>query len=100
MHRGEIGNVEHVLCYMGSAVRELFSGGGAWFTEKAFFKPQASTWSDPDHGVGFTHGQLTHALALLFWLAELEPSEDFPLMGLSITGSRLYNAISSPFTKK
>jgi len=100
MHRGEIGNVEHVLCYMGSAVRELFSGGGAWFTEKAFFKPQASTWSDPNHGGGFAHGQLTHALALLFWMTGLEPAEVFALMGHSRTGSDLYNAISCRFTNE
>jgi predicted dehydrogenase len=98
VRKGEIGNIEHVLCYMGSAVRELFSGGGAWFVEKAFFKPQASTWSDPNRGGGFAHGQLTHALALLFWMADLNPAEVFALMGHSKTGSDLYNAISCRFT--
>lgn len=97
INRGEIGQIEHVLCHMASALRDLFSGTGAWFADEAFFKPEAKTWSDPAGGGGFAHGQLTHAIALLLWITSLKASEVFALMGKSSTGADLYNSISCRF---
>lgn len=94
---GEVGEVQYVHCYMASALRDLFGGQGAWFAEQSFFKPEMATWSDPALGGGFAHGQLTHALGLLFWITELEPVEVFALVGNSITGADLYNSISCRF---
>lgn len=94
---GAIGSIEHVHCHMGSALRDLFSGAGLWAAEKAFFKPEAKTWSDPSVGGGFAHGQLTHALALLLWITDLEPAEVFAFIGKGKTGADLYNSISCRF---
>lgn len=96
--QGEIGEIEHVLCHMASALRDLFSGTAAWFAEKAVFKPQAKTWSDPDGGGGFAHGQLTHALGLLYWITNLQPNEVFCFSRSSKTGADLYDAVCCRFT--
>ncbi len=82
---------------MASALRDLFSGTGAWFAEEAFFKPQLKTWSDPSGGGGFAHGQFTHALGLLLWITNLEPSEVFAFSRGSSTGADLYDAVSCRF---
>ena len=95
---GEIGTIEHVNCLMASALRDLFSGEGAWFAEKAFLKPEMGTWSNPDTGGGFAHGQLTHALGLMFYITGLEPQEVFALMGTSATGADLFNSIACRFS--
>jgi predicted dehydrogenase len=94
---GRIGNIEHVHCHMGSATRDLFSGDDFWFSRKDALKPDPQTWSDPKGGGGFAHGQLTHALALLFYVTALEPEEVFAYMTSSKTGADLTNAISCRF---
>jgi predicted dehydrogenase len=94
---GEIGQIEHVLCHMASALRDLFSGTGAWFAKEAFFKPEVKTWSDPNQGGGFVHGQLTHALGLLLWITNLEAAEIFAFSSASRSGADLYDAISCRF---
>jgi predicted dehydrogenase len=67
---GAIGTPVHVLCHMASALRDLFNGEGAWFADGAIIKPNLHTWSDPAVGGGYAHGQLTHALGLLFRLMD------------------------------
>lgn len=94
---GKIGSIEHVHCHMGSATRDLFSGDDFWFSKKDAIKPDPQTWSDPKGGGGFAHGQLTHALALLFYVTALEPDEVFAYMSSSRTGADLSNAISCRF---
>lgn len=94
---GEVGRIQHVQLHMASALRELFSGKQAWFAETALVKPAPETWSDPERGGGFAHGQLTHALGLLFWLTDLCPTEVFAMSGCSITGADLSQAISCRF---
>jgi predicted dehydrogenase len=94
---GEIGQIEHVQVHMASALRDLFSGAGAWFAENAFLQPQLETWSDPARGGGFSHGQFTHALGLLFWITELQPAEVFGFAACSRTGADLTQAIGCRF---
>ncbi|HLI34137.1 MAG TPA: Gfo/Idh/MocA family oxidoreductase [Terriglobia bacterium] len=94
----KIGRIEHVQCHMGSATRDLFSGEEFWFSKKDVVKPDPRTWSDPAGGGGFAHGQLTHALALLFYVTGLQPEEVFAYMTSSKTGADLTNAISCKFT--
>jgi predicted dehydrogenase len=94
---GKIGEIEHVHCHMGSATRDLFSGDEFWFSKKDAIKPDPQTWSDPKEGGGFAHGQLTHALALLFYVAELQAAEVFAYMNHSRTGADLTNAICCRF---
>lgn len=95
--RGEIGEIEHVLCHMASALRDLFNGQDSWVSEKSFFKPVEGTWSDPGRGGGYAHGQLTHALGLLFWITPLDPSEAFAFSRSSKTGADLYDAAACRF---
>ncbi|HTV54929.1 MAG TPA: Gfo/Idh/MocA family oxidoreductase [Terriglobia bacterium] len=94
---GRIGKIEHVHCHMGSATRDLFSGDDFWFSRKDSFRPDPQTWSNPNAGGGFAHGQLTHALALLFYITALQPEEVFAYMTSSKTGADLTNAISCRF---
>jgi len=70
---GAVGRVEHVACHFVSATRNVFAGSeglGRWRT--AFFRPDRATWQDPAQGGGFAYGQLSHSLALMFWLTGLE----------------------------
>jgi predicted dehydrogenase len=95
---GAIGEVEHVLCHMGSPLRDLLSGTGAWVAEKSLFTPNQGTWSDPSTGGGFANGQLTHALGLMLWVTGLQASQVFAMVGSSESGSDLYNSISCRFS--
>jgi predicted dehydrogenase len=94
---GEIGRIQHVLCHMSSALRDLFNGEGAWFATESFFVPEMETWSDPERGGGYAYGQLTHALGLLLWISNLEPAEVSAFLGPSKTGVDISNAISCRF---
>ena len=93
-----IGRIQHVFCHMSSALRDLFNGDGAWFAKESFFVPDMETWSDPNKGGGYAYGQLTHALGLLFWIANLEPVEVFAFLGPSRTGVDISNAITCRFS--
>ncbi|HEX5482576.1 MAG TPA: Gfo/Idh/MocA family oxidoreductase [Terriglobia bacterium] len=95
--KGKVGKIEHVQCHMGSATRDLFSGEEFWFSQKDTVKPDPRTWSDPAGGGGFANGQLTHALALLFYITGLQPQEVFAYMTSSKTGADLTDAISCRF---
>jgi predicted dehydrogenase len=98
VNQGRIGTVEHVHCHMASAHRDLFSGEATWWAENSFFKPLASTWSDPSAGGGFLHGQLTHALALMFYVTKLKPAEVFAFINNFKSGADLSNSICCRFT--
>jgi predicted dehydrogenase len=98
MNQGEVGTIEHVHCHMASAHRDLFGGEPTWWAENSFFKPLASTWSDPSHGGGFLHGQLSHTLGLMFYLTLLEPAEVFALINNFKAGADCSNSISCRFT--
>jgi len=94
---GRIGRIEHVHCHMGSSTRDLFSGEGFWFSNDDAVKPDPRTWSDAAGGGGFAHGQLCHALALLFFITELRASEVFASTIVSATGADLTVTISCRF---
>ncbi len=98
VEEGAIGEIEHVLCHMGSPLRDLLSGTGAWVADKSLLKPNQGTWDDPSAGGGFANGQLTHALALMLWITGLQASQVFAMVGRSKSGSDLYNAISCRFS--
>ena len=70
---GAIGEIQYVLCHMASPTRGLFGSDPThmlqrWSSDTA---PDPSTWSSPEHGGGYAHGQVTHSSALLFWLTGL-----------------------------
>jgi predicted dehydrogenase len=52
----------------------------------ALVKPDLRTWSDPRRGGGYAHGQLTHALGLLFRITELGADEVYCTVFKSRTG--------------
>lgn len=95
-----IGEIEYLVCQMGSPTGDLFFGGGQDLQGEGLFAPEPATWSDPVvAGGGYGQGQLTHALGLLFFLAgsELAATEVFALM--SSPGARvdIYDALSVRF---
>ncbi|WP_147915594.1 Gfo/Idh/MocA family protein [Ruania zhangjianzhongii] len=70
---GRIGQIQYVLCHMASPTRGLFGSDpthmlARWNSDTA---PNPTTWSSPEHGGGYAHGQVTHSSALLFWLTGL-----------------------------
>jgi predicted dehydrogenase len=71
--QGAVGTIEHVTCHFATPTRDVFAGDkglSSWQT--AFFRPDKSTWQDPDQGGGFAYGQLSHSLAMMFWMTELD----------------------------
>jgi predicted dehydrogenase len=95
---GEIGRIEHIVLQMASALEDLFAGQPMKETEAHMFRPPPSTWADPKRAGGYGWGQLTHALGLLFRIADLEPSGVFALTGKSPTGVDYYDAAVVRFT--
>ena len=71
---GAIGRIEHVMASFISATRDVFAGDdGLYAWQTAFFRPERSTWQEPTQGGGFAFGQLSHSLALLYFLTGLRP---------------------------
>lgn len=70
---GSVGDIQYALCHMASPTRGLFGGDPKHMLERwgSDMKPSESTWSDPSHGGGYAHGQITHSSALFFWLTGL-----------------------------
>jgi predicted dehydrogenase len=89
---GAIGQIEHVVVQMASALEDLFAGQPMKETEGHMFRPPASTWADPAHAGGYGWGQLVHALGLLFRIADLEPAAVFALTGKSPANVDYYDA--------
>ena len=89
---GAIGRIEHVVVQMASALEDLFAGRAMKETEGHMFRPPASTWADPAEAGGYGWGQLTHALGLLFRIADLAPTDVFALTGKSPANVDYYDA--------
>lgn len=70
---GAIGEIQHALCHMASPTRGLFGTDPTHMLERwnSDTAPDPTTWSSPEHGGGYAHGQITHSSALLFWLTGL-----------------------------
>ncbi|WP_420112414.1 Gfo/Idh/MocA family protein [Pseudactinotalea sp.] len=70
---GGIGEIQYALCHMASPTRGLFGSDPTHMLERwnSDTAPDPATWSSPDHGGGYAHGQVTHSSALLFWLTGL-----------------------------
>ena len=58
----EIGEIQHGVLQMASALEDLFAGQPMKETEGQMFRPPASTWADPKKAGGYGWGQLVHAL--------------------------------------
>jgi predicted dehydrogenase len=64
---------------MATFTYDLFGGHGLAEAKDAMFKPEASTWADPDRAGGYGWGQLSHSLGLMFRLVDLAPKEVYAL---------------------
>lgn len=71
---GVIGSIEHVMASFISVTRDVFHGDrGLDQWQSTFFRPEKSTWQDPKQGGGFAYGQMSHCLALTYYLTGLSP---------------------------
>ncbi len=83
---GRIGAVRHVALHMSSALLDLFGGEPMLETEGHLYRPPPSTWADPHRAGGYGWGQLSHALAALFFVTDLEPESVHAAVHRSKTG--------------
>jgi predicted dehydrogenase len=67
-------------------------------TEDHLFRPPASTWADPNKAGGYGWGQLSHALGLLFRVADLAPQQVFATCVRSKAGVDYHLAATVCFT--
>lgn len=95
---GRIGEVRHAVCQMGSALSDLFAGQTMVETVDHMYQPPASTWADPKRAGGYAWGQLSHALAWLFYVSDLRAQQAFCMVGRSPTGVDFYDAASARAT--
>ena len=89
---GNIGEIKHILLHMSSALIDLFGGEPMLETKNHFTRPSASTWSDPKRAGGYGWGQMTHALAAMFFVTGLEPLEIYAQAGKSPTGADYFDS--------
>jgi predicted dehydrogenase len=78
MEEPGVGQIEFVQCTMASPTKDFFSTPAApvpaqWASQVTHTDP--NTWQDPNHGGGYNHGQLTHAVGLLSWLCGMRATE-------------------------
>ncbi|MDW8352150.1 MAG: Gfo/Idh/MocA family oxidoreductase [Anaerolineae bacterium] len=95
---GAIGEVRHIVCQMASALADLMAGRPMIETEGQTFRPPPTTWADPARAGGYGWGQLTHALGVMFALADVQPATVTAQMGHSPSGADYYDAIIATFT--
>lgn len=92
-----IGNIEHVVCHMASFTRAIFTGGALEQWKHIAIQPERATWEAPDSGGGFAHGQLSHALGLLYWLTDLRAASVRSILGNAPSGIDLHDAATVRF---
>ena len=83
---GRLGTVRHFVLHMSSALLDLFGGEPMLETEGHLYRPPPSTWADPARAGGYGWGQLSHALAALFFVTDLEPESVHAAVHRSRTG--------------
>lgn len=99
MERGLIGEVEHVVCHMGSPGKNLFSGVSFDYADSAYVVPDLGTYADPKKAQGgYGQGQLSHAAGLLFWLTGLRAGRVFAFTNNAGCQLDMYDAITVQFT--
>lgn len=89
---GRIGEVRHAVCQMGSALGDLFAGQPMLETDGQMFRPPASTWADPAKAGGYGWGQMSHSLAWLCHVADLQFESVYCMDGKSGSGVDYYDA--------
>ncbi|TAM71161.1 MAG: Gfo/Idh/MocA family oxidoreductase [Microbacteriaceae bacterium] len=77
MRSSGVGTIQFVTVRMASPTKAFFSHATPTVPSDfaaALTGPDPMTWQDPRHGGGYIHGQLSHAVGLLFWLTPLRAS--------------------------
>ena len=100
IRNGQIGKIKHIILHMSSALMDLFGGEPMLETKNHMYRPAASTWSDPKQAGGYGRGQMTHALAALFFVTGLEPIAVHAVAGISPTGADYFDAGVLRFTQE
>ena len=95
-----IGRVEQVTIHMSSVTRELLSNSGAYPKAAPEAAPDPATWTDPAvSGGGYAQAQLSHALGLALWLADLRGQEAFAFMSAPLSAPvDLHDAVAVRYT--
>ena len=95
-----IGDIEHLNCQMASPAIGLFVGKGD--TPASFRSdiatPDLTTWQVKELGGGYAHGQMTHSLALMFWLTGLRAQLVDCRMAAAPSGIDLYDTAILQFS--
>ncbi len=95
---GRLGEIRHIACQMASPTGDLFGGEGLIETATHMFRPERSTWADPQNAGGYGWGQLSHALGLMFAVTGLAPAQVFAMCGDSPAGVDYYDALTLRMT--
>jgi len=94
---GAVGNVEFMLCHIGSALRSLYAGDDWPFTLDNIPDPKAY-YNDPEvSGGGQGYSQMSHSIAMLLWLTGLRGTEVFAYMSGPGAPVELYDAVVAKF---
>jgi len=98
MEEGLVGEIEYVLCHMASPTKELMTGRKFEYrTDRTVFEADLKTWSVPEQGGGYLHGQVTHSTGLMFWLTGLRARTVTALLSTAGGPADLYDAIAVRF---
>lgn len=97
---GVLGEIEFVHSFMASPTKGFFGGTGpvpsGW--TPSLVEPDRRTWQDPARGGGYTHGQLTHSTALMFWLTGLRAASVTARQAFAQSAVDMYVAADVTFT--
>ena len=99
LREGAIGRIESVAGRMASPTKDFFSREmvvPAQF-RGGLFEPDMRTWQVGELGGGYGHGQLTHALGILFWLTDLRAREVNARMSAPNSKVDMYDAATVLF---
>jgi predicted dehydrogenase len=97
MQEGMIGEVEYILCHMGSALRSLYAGT-PWPYGMQDIPDPKTYYSDPKvSGGGQGYSQLSHSVMLMLWLTGLRATEVFAYMTAPKARVEMYDAVVAKF---
>jgi predicted dehydrogenase len=97
MLQGAVGQVEYMLCHIGSALRTLYTGT-PWPYGMDNIPDPKDYYSDPKiSGGGQGYSQLSHSVMLLLWLTGLRAVEVFAYMTAPNARVDMYDALVARF---
>jgi predicted dehydrogenase len=97
MLQGAVGEVEYMLCHIGSALRSLYAGA-PWPYGMEDIPDPKDYYSDPEvSGGGQGYSQLSHSVMLMLWLTGLRAIEVFAYMTAPNARVDMYDAVVAKF---